>query len=213
MSAALLQNAAKPNELEDDRESCLHVLTWMSLCHTELSSANDAELSSSNDTELSSSMYMELDDSNVTWRDLLMPFDEAFKVGDGVRGGIHKQVSLTDNKIPRHVKFNDRPHLDALIEELTETFAFRYKKLTKDDFKKFDELEATGLHSEELLAAHPVFNYRDRMSSLQSRGWLVKTFRHHLAGDPWPTSDKPLEKDSEGEVVEPRTKRRRTGGI
>jgi hypothetical protein len=197
MSAALLQNTAKPNELEDDRESCLHVLTWMVLCYTELGILNDTELGN----------------SNVTWRDLLRPFDEAYKAGDVVKGGIHKQVSLTDNNIPDLVKFNDRPHLDALIEELTKTFAFRYKKPTEDDFKEFDELEATGLHSEKLLAADPVFKYRDRMSSLQSRGWLVKTFRHHLAGDPWPTSDKPVEKDSEGEVIEPSAKRRRTGGV
>jgi len=34
MSAALLQDNDKCNELEDDRESCLHVLTWMALHFT-----------------------------------------------------------------------------------------------------------------------------------------------------------------------------------
>jgi hypothetical protein len=31
MSAALLEDNVKSNELEDDRESCLHVLTWTAL--------------------------------------------------------------------------------------------------------------------------------------------------------------------------------------
>jgi hypothetical protein len=34
MSAVLLRNNKKCNELEDDRESCLHVLTWKALRFT-----------------------------------------------------------------------------------------------------------------------------------------------------------------------------------
>ena len=34
MSAALLRNNKKCNELEDDRESCLHALTWTALRFT-----------------------------------------------------------------------------------------------------------------------------------------------------------------------------------
>jgi hypothetical protein len=34
MSATLLQDNDKYNELEDDRESCLHVLTWTPLRFT-----------------------------------------------------------------------------------------------------------------------------------------------------------------------------------
>ena len=35
MSAALLHDNSKCNKLEDDPESCLHVLTWMALRFTD----------------------------------------------------------------------------------------------------------------------------------------------------------------------------------
>jgi hypothetical protein len=41
--------------------------------------------------------------------------------------------SATQCEIPCVVKFDDRPHLDKLIEALTETFAVRYEKPLSDD--------------------------------------------------------------------------------
>ena len=104
MSAALLRNNKKYNELEDDRESCLYVLTWTALRFTKHTCS-----------EGDSSMF-------------LRAFDEEYEDEEGVKGGDLKRGFLATREIPRVVKFDRRPELDALIEELTETFAVRYEK-------------------------------------------------------------------------------------
>lgn len=107
MSAALLQDNKKPNELEDDRESCLHVLTWTALCCTKVTL------------------------SGTDWNTIVMPFDEAYEGGGVMKGGQLKERSLVNNQIPDFVKFDDRPHLDELIAELTGAFAIRYQKVPR----------------------------------------------------------------------------------
>jgi hypothetical protein len=104
MSAALLQDNKKCNELEDDRESCLHVLTWRALCFT-------------NHTII-----------NGELRELLWHFDEVYE-DDGVKGGSLKIGFLLSGKISQRVKFDGRPHLDELIANLTRMFAVRYEWL------------------------------------------------------------------------------------
>src|SRR5882672_859522 len=109
MSAALLRNNKKCNELEDDRESCLHVLTWTALRFTSHTVSGGS-----------------------TGR-LLRAFDEEYEDEEGVKGGDLKRGFLATREIPRVVKFDRRPQLDALIEELTEAFAVRYEKPPSDD--------------------------------------------------------------------------------
>ena len=163
MSAALLQDNGKPNDLEDDRESCLHVLTWTALRFT---------------------------NHNGDLKKFLRPFDEAYEARNGIEGGDLKIGFLLRHQIPKQVKFEGRPHLDELIAVLTKTFAVRYEETpSKEAVDEFDEMETTGLHSKKLLAVHPVFKYRERTSSLKERSWLVKTFRSHLDAGSWPTSD------------------------
>jgi hypothetical protein len=58
----------------------------------------------------------------------LRAFDEEYKDEEGVKGGDLKRGFLETCEIPRVVKFDDRPHLDKLIEELTEAFAICYEK-------------------------------------------------------------------------------------
>jgi hypothetical protein len=106
MSAALLQDNKKCNEIEDDRESCFHVLTWMALCFTNHTIVN-GEL-----------------------REFLRPFNEVYEVGDGVKGGDLKKVFLLCGDIPERVKFDGRPHLDELIANLTRMFTVRYVEPT-----------------------------------------------------------------------------------
>jgi hypothetical protein len=98
MSAALLQDNEKCNELEDDRESCLHVLTWTALRFTNHTISGGG-----------------------TSR-FLRAFDEEYEDDEGVKGGDLKRGFLATREIPRMVKFDHRPHLDALIRELTEAF-------------------------------------------------------------------------------------------
>jgi hypothetical protein len=104
MSAALLLDNKKCNELEDDRESCLHVLTWTALRFT-------THTCSEGDTNK-----------------FLRAFDEEYETADGFKGGDLKMGFLSNRTIPRTVKFDHRPQLDAIIEELTNVIAVLYEK-------------------------------------------------------------------------------------
>jgi hypothetical protein len=103
MSAALLQDNDKCNELEDDRESCLHVLTWTALRFTKHTISGGG--------------------SNR----FLRAFDEEYEDEDSVKGGDLKKGFLLGRDIPHTVKFDRRPQLDALIRGLAEAFAARYE--------------------------------------------------------------------------------------
>ena len=82
MSATLLQDNDKCNELEDDRESCLHVLTWTALCFTNHTISGD-----------STSRF-------------LRAFDEEYKDEEGVKAGDLKKGFLLGCDILCVVKFN-----------------------------------------------------------------------------------------------------------
>jgi hypothetical protein len=167
MSAALLQDNEKYNELEDDRESCLHVLTWTALRFTNHTISGGG-----------------------TSR-FLRAFDEEYEDEEGVKGGDLKRGFLATREIPRVVKFDRRPQLDALIEELTETFAVRYEKPpSAEQINQLQRLRGKGITDEELGNDSVVLNYEKRMAFLKSPDWLVRTFARHLGADPWPLSDK-----------------------
>ena len=166
MSAALLQNNIKCNTLEDDRESCLHVLTWTALRFSKHTCLED---------DLSKFMRA---------------FDEEYETAGGVRGGVIKTAFLLGRDIPRTVKFDRRPQLDALIKELTNTFAVRYEELpTAEDLKALEYASGANVPVS-VMTNLPAFRYRKRLDNLASPNWLVDTFRHHLSDvDSWPLSD------------------------
>jgi hypothetical protein len=165
MSAALLRNNKKCNELEDDRESCLHVLTWMALRFTKHTCS-----------EGDSSMF-------------LRAFDEEYQDNEGVKGGDLKRGFLATREIPRVVKFDRRPQLDSLIEELTEAFAVRYEKPpSAKDLRALEEALAANLPPS-IMAGLTAFKYHQCLDNLAAPSWFVDTFRRHLDADPWPPSD------------------------
>ena len=170
MSAAVLRDKTKINELADDRESCLHVLTWTALCFTKHTIKKGS------------------------LKGLLQPFNEAYEDED-LSAGELKISSLLQKKIPLWVKFDDRPHLDALIAELTYAIAVRY--------------EAPPSQSRIKPAIYEdIMNYRTaQMISLGERDWLVKVFKRHLEADLWPDKDKAVDqrsdKKSNGDVDGP----------
>lgn len=166
MSAALLRNNKKYNALEDDRESCLHVLTWTAL-------------------RFSKHTCSEGDSSTF-----LRAFDEEYETADGVKGGDLKKGFLLARDIPRMVKFDRRPHLDALIRELTEVFAARYEEPpSPEEITQLQSLKDRGLTDHDL-RNDSILKYTKRVACLRSPDWLVDTFRRHLNAGPWPPSDK-----------------------
>jgi hypothetical protein len=168
ISAALLLNVEKLHELQDDRESSLHLLTWIALRYTA---------------------------HNLKPRDLsglLEMFDETFFSDQGVNGGRIKRGHLGTQYIPTVVKFNNRPQLDKLIEELTDVFAVRYEVEPKQEVQeRFRILEETNKPNDPAIADHVVPRYRKRQNDLVDSNWLVGTFRRHLADrGAWPEDDK-----------------------
>jgi hypothetical protein len=165
MSAALLQDNDKCNEIEDDRESCLHVLTWTALRLT------NHTISKGHSS------------------DFLRAFDEEYENEDGVKGGELKIGFLLSRKISRLVKFDRRPQLDALIEELTEAFAVRYEKPpSAKDLQALEDARVAN-NPDSVMTNLPASSYRKRLNDLAAPRWLTDTFRCHLDADPWPLSD------------------------
>jgi hypothetical protein len=108
-----------------------------------------------------------------------------------VKGGDLKRGFLATREIPHVVKFDHRPQLDALIEELTKMFTICYEKLlSAEQINHLQCLRDKGLTDEELGNDSVVLNYEKRMTFLKSPDWLVHTFRRFLDVDPWPLSDK-----------------------
>src|SRR5882762_3599973 len=166
MSAALLRNNDKCNELEDDRESCLHVLTWTALRFTNHTISGGG-----------------------TSR-FLRAFDEEYEDEEGVKGGDLKKGFLLGCDIPRVVKFDRRPQLDKLIEELTEAFSVRYEKPpSTKDLQALEDARVSNV-PESVISNLPALSYWKRLDDLATPSWLVDTFRRHLDADPWPLSDK-----------------------
>jgi hypothetical protein len=165
MSAALLRNNKKCNELEDDRESCLHVLTW---------------------TALRCSKHKCLEGDSSTF---FRAFDEQYETADGVKGGDLKKGFLLGRDIPRMVKFDRRPQLDKLIRELTEAFAARYEEPpSADQLQALERAQAANIDPS-IMSGLTAFNYQKRLDDLVARNWLVDVFRRYLDTDPWPPSD------------------------
>jgi len=165
MSAALLQDNEKCNELEDDRESCLHVLTWTALRFTKHTISKGRS------------------------SDFLRAFDEEYENEDGVKGGALKKGFLATHEIPCVVKFDRRPQLDALIRELTEAFAVRDEEPPSDeDFKTLKDMQSNNAPPS-YLHSNAAFKYKKRLYGLTAPSWLVDTFRRHLNIDCWPPSD------------------------
>ena len=172
MSAALLQDNKKCNELEDDRESCLHVLTWTALRLTKHTISGGGT------------------------NRFLRAFDEAYEDEEDVKGGDLKRGFLATREIPRVVKFDRRPHLDKLVEELTEACAVRYEMppSARDIQALEDALEAHV--TESVMTNLPAFSYRKRLDDLAAPSWLVDTFRRYLDPYIWPPSD-----EAQGQLI------------
>jgi hypothetical protein len=120
----------------------------------------------------------------------LRAFDEEYEDHEGVEGGDLKSGFLATREIPRVVKFDRRPQLDALIEELTETFAIRYEKPpSTKDLQALEDARVSNV-PESVISNLPALSHRKRLDDLATASWLVDTFRHHLDADPWSLSDK-----------------------
>jgi hypothetical protein len=122
-------------------------------------------------------------------RRFLRAFDEEYEDEEGVKGGDLKKGFLLGRDIPRTVKFDGRPRLDALIRELTEAFAVRYEEPPSDeDFETLKDTKSNNAPPS-YLYSNAAFKYQKHLNDLVGPSWLVDTFKRHLNADFWPPSD------------------------
>ena len=120
-------------------------------------------------------------------RDILRTFRNAYDTTESTEGAYVKKGILLFHDVSRVVKFDHRPQLDALIEELTRTFAVRYENPPPPM-----NLQAPrdACIPESIITQLPAFSYQKRLDDLVAPNWLVDIFRRYLSADPWPVSDK-----------------------
>jgi hypothetical protein len=180
MSAVLLQDNKKYNELKDNRESCLHVLTWTALHFTNHAISGGG-----------------------TSR-FLRAFDEEYEDEEGVKGGDLKMGFLATCEMPCVVKFDRRPQLDKLIRKLTKAFAVRYEEPpSADQFQVLERAPAASIDPSIMLGL-TVFNYQKRLDDLVAPSWLVDTFRRYLDADTWPPLD-----EAQGQLIRTASSKKR----
>ena len=161
MSAALLRNKDQCNELEDDRESCLHVLTWMALSFT------DHTISGGSTSRF------------------LRYFDEEYE-DEGVKGGDLKRDS---SQLVIYPVWSSSMVVPSWIRELTEAFAARYEEPpSADQLQALERAQAANIDPS-IMSGLTAFNYQKHLDNLVARNWLVDVFRRYLDTDPWPPSD------------------------
>jgi hypothetical protein len=126
----------------------------------------------------------------------LRAFDEAYEDEEDVKGGDLKRGFLATREIPHVVKFNHRPHLDKLIEELTEACTVHYEKLPLDDHMQELERAWVGNVDPSIMRLLPVFDYQKHLDDLAAPSWLVDTFHPYLDEDTWPPLD-----EAQGQLI------------
>ena len=184
MSAALLQNPELRQDLQDDRESAFHVVSWIALRYTKHNKLH----------ELSS---------------LLDVYDECHDTAAGARGGRGK-LAFMDHDC-KTLEFDRRHALTELIRSLAMTISARYDHapIPKADIEEVhllllnlnadppgpqdipaisSLLSPDRVHFGRQLQAYP---FAAAKLKIGKRGWLVRTIRHFTDDDPrWHESDK-----------------------
>ena len=169
ISAALLRNPQRLQTIEDDRESAIHLLTWLALRYTK---------------------HDELDDLNT----YLTMYDEVDRrKSKGIATGGRAKGNLFFGQLPT---FASDP-LNQLLIEVRETFSARYGETYPDDVtQKAKDLVARAEANPVMdLTMWGPYIYISRLEALKKPNWLVEVFNKHLESDDWPACDKAVAND------------------
>ncbi|KZP33544.1 hypothetical protein FIBSPDRAFT_943337 [Athelia psychrophila] len=170
-SCHLLQKHATTHTVVDDRESALHLLTWLVLRHGEHNLSPEATADSLRTFDV------------VYWDHKGQPW-----------GGSDKQLNLRSRRqIPLHLEFKQVPHVKSLLNDLAAVFAFRYRQPTKKDDDALKAFQLRYKNNPAMLAefehVHVSKTYATNMALLAESGWLVKPLRDHIANHTWLLDD------------------------
>ncbi|KIM39245.1 hypothetical protein M413DRAFT_447193 [Hebeloma cylindrosporum] len=171
MSAALLRKPQRVQTLEDDRESAIHVLTWLALRFSE-------------HDELAKS---------AAW---LKMYDEVdlCQSGGVETGGMAKGNDFSSPALPN---FKSIP-LNLLLRELRKNFWARYGEQysadevlrVKDFVALLEKDPALDAGMADMYRQLAPYAYASSMEALVKRNWLVEVFNKHLKAEDWPSNDK-----------------------
>ncbi|KZP26631.1 hypothetical protein FIBSPDRAFT_1040664 [Athelia psychrophila] len=174
ISCDLLKDPNPTHTIMDDRESALHLLTWLVLRHVKHNLSPEKTTS------------------------LLAAFDEVAWDYEGVAtGGYQKRSHLVAGcQVPSELSFEheDVCHLKGLINNLATIFAVRYQQAPSDKhsatLEKFQEMLKDDPAALKLFkASHVSHIYDTNMALLKKLGWLVNTLRDHITSHKWPEAD------------------------
>jgi len=166
MSAAMLRDPGREvPTIEDDRESAVHVLTWIALRYTKhdrLDSLNSELV-----------MYDEVDDNS-------------FITGGMTKGSqFWSQIFATFTSAP----------LNRILSALRKTFTARYgPAYSAEEIKEVNDFVARA-ELDPAIDASMFYQllpriYGSRMEALGRPKWLVEILDKHLKSDDWPSDDK-----------------------
>jgi len=166
MSAAVLRDPRrKVQTIEDDRESAVHVLTWIALRYTK---------------------HDRLDNL----RSDLAIFDE-LGGNNFITGGMMKGNDFASQVFPT---FTSAP-LNRILSALRETFSARYgRAYSAEEIKKVNDFVARA-ELDPAMDASIFYElltrtYGSRMEALGRPKWLMEILDKHLKSDDWPSDDK-----------------------
>ena len=155
-------NPGYRQDIEDDRESAFHVMTWTALRYI-------------------SHDHMEAKDLQTC----LEPHDQTTVLRGGVIGGGTLKRDMLEHRFK--FTFKDRPQFNALLEELRVAFAQRYKELPPDSEIK-ELAQERGETPEDYLK--PLLKVRARhIQQIKESKWFVDILRKHLQSGNWPEND------------------------
>ena len=173
MSSKLL--ISDPNwrhDFQDDLESSIYVLMWMTLMYSEVSERGQVEPFLSN--TLNPPSYDDL-------------------------AGFARQDFLKGQSFLQHVKFPGRPALHSLICNLADLFRFRYlpepSNQLRQEYEVLHQLVLAGPVNEAMKVAYRKDPYRlhiEAMANLSGHTATIKFFNAALSDrNNWPTDDLP----------------------
>ncbi|KAH7887107.1 hypothetical protein F5I97DRAFT_1106621 [Phlebopus sp. FC_14] len=163
MSAALLQDAEKRHELQDDLESFVHVLAWTTVRYVRNRMSPDQRR-----------VYLKMYDENDSVH------------GKTVGGSIKAFRFKTQEYVSDITLAHPSPLLD-LLGTLSDVFTSRYAKPPTDSQRqRYERLKQTDDAAAKDLPAH---NYYEGLEHLATSQWFIATFQESLASPGWLDND------------------------
>lgn len=158
----LLRNPQRVQTIEDDRESAIHVLTWLTLRYTK---------------------HDELDNLHT----YLKIYDKVDRrQSKGIATGGRAKGNQFADKLPT---FTSSP-LNWLLSVVRKTFSAHHGETYSEEEIQDVKNHVDGSNITNPTYLPPAYVYASRMAALMKPNWLVEAFNNHFDLDDWPSYNK-----------------------